>query len=167
MGSQVLGTSGMDMVSFQTTPGGTRGGRGLKSNAMTRAMMRVMTSWHRRSGDNFLGMDLLYLTTVGAKTGQERQSTVARFADGEDAWLVIASAGGSAHHPAWYHNIAAHPDQVWIEFGGRRMRVTAAQLDGDARAQAWQRITQSQPRYDGYQQKTDRAIPVIRLSRAD
>ena len=155
------------MMSFQKTPGGTRGARGAPSNALTRAMMRVMTSWHRRSGDKFQGMDLLYLTTVGAKTGQKRQSAVARFPDGEDAWLVVASAAGSAHHPAWYHNIAAHPDQVWIEFGGRQLRVTPTQLDGDARAQAWQRITQLQPRYAGYEQKTDRAIPVIRLSRAD
>jgi deazaflavin-dependent oxidoreductase (nitroreductase family) len=154
-------------MSFQTTPGGKRGARGVGSNAVTRALMRVMTSWHKRSGDKFQGMDLLYLTTVGAKSGQKRQSTVARFTDGEDAWLVVASAGGSARHPAWYHNIAAHPDQVWIEFGGRQMRVTPAQLDGDARAQAWQKITQSQPRYAGYEGKTDRAIPVIRLARAD
>jgi deazaflavin-dependent oxidoreductase (nitroreductase family) len=154
-------------MTFQKTPGGTRGARGLGSNPLTRTMMRGMTSWHRRSGDKFQGMDLLYLTTVGAKTGQKRQSTVARFADGEDAWLVLASAGGSAHNPAWYHNIAAHPDQVWIELGGRQLRVTPTQLDGDARAQAWQRITQLQPRYAGYEQKTDRSIPVIRLSRAD
>jgi deazaflavin-dependent oxidoreductase (nitroreductase family) len=156
----------MDEVSFQATPSGTRGARGMKSNAMTRAIMRGMTSWHRRSGDKFQGMDLLYLTTVGAKSGQKRQSTVARFADGDDAWLVVASAGGAAHNPAWYHNIAAHPDQVWIEFGGRQIPVRAVQLDGDARAQAWQRIIQSQPRYVGYEQKTDRAIPVIRLTRA-
>jgi len=154
-------------VSFQATPGGTRGGRGVPSNAVTRGLMRVMTSWHRRSGDKFQGLDLLYLTTVGAKSGQKRQSTVAWFPDGDDAWLVVASAGGSTHHPAWYHNIAAHPDQVWAEVGGQQVRVTPAQLDGDARAQAWQRITQSQPRYDGYQRKTDRAIPVIRLARAD
>ncbi len=154
-------------MSFQKTPSGTRGARGAGSNPVTRTIMRAMTSWHRRSGDKFQGMDLLYLTTVGAKTGQKRQSTVARFPDGEDAWLVVASASGSAHHPAWYHNIAAHPDQVWIEFGGRHMRVNATQLDGDARAHAWQRITQIQPRYAGYEQKTDRAIPVIRLSRAD
>ena len=113
-----------------------------------------------------MGMDLLYLTTIGAKSGQKRQSTVARFADGEDAWLVVASAGGSVHHPAWYHNIAAHPEQVWIEFGGHQLQMTATQLDGEARAQAWQRITESQPRYAGYQQKTDRPIPVIRLSAA-
>jgi deazaflavin-dependent oxidoreductase (nitroreductase family) len=129
-------------------------------------MMKAMTSVHKRTGDKFQGMELLYLTTVGAKSGQKRQSTVTRFADGDDAWLVVASAGGAAHNPAWYHNIAAHPDQVWIEFGGRQLRVTPEQLDGDARAQAWQRITQSQPRYDGYERKTDRAIPVIRLSRA-
>jgi deazaflavin-dependent oxidoreductase (nitroreductase family) len=129
-------------------------------------MMRLMTAWHRRSGDKFQGLDLLYLTTVGAKTGQKRQATVARFSDGEDAWLVVASAGGAAHHPGWYHNIAAHPDQVWAEVGGRQLRVLPAQLAGEERAEAWRRITQSQPRYSGYEQKTDRPIPVIRLSRA-
>jgi deazaflavin-dependent oxidoreductase (nitroreductase family) len=154
-------------MSFQKTPGGTRGARVPPSNAVTRALNKVAMSWHRRSGDKFQGMDLLYLTTVGAKTGQKRQSVVARFPDGEDAWLVVASAGGSAHHPAWYHNIAAHPDQVWIEVSGRQLQVTPTQLDGEARAQAWQQITQRQPRFAGYEQKTDREIPVIRLSRAD
>jgi deazaflavin-dependent oxidoreductase (nitroreductase family) len=154
-------------MSFQKTPGGTRGGRGAPSGPLARGMMRAMTGIHRLSGDKFQGMDLLYLTTVGAKTGQQRHSTVARFADGDDAWLVIASAGGAAHHPAWYHNIAAHPDQVLIEFGGKQIKVTPTQLDGDERAQAWQRITQSQPRYRGYESKTDREIPVIRLTRAD
>jgi deazaflavin-dependent oxidoreductase (nitroreductase family) len=154
-------------MSFEKTPGGTRGARIPGSNPVMRAVARLMTSWHRRSGDKFQGMELLYLTTVGAKTGQKRETAVARFADGEDSWLVVASAAGAAHHPAWYHNIAAHPDQVWIEFGGRQMRVTPAQLEGDARAEAWRRITQRQPRYAGYEKKTDRVIPVIRLSRAD
>jgi deazaflavin-dependent oxidoreductase (nitroreductase family) len=154
-------------MSFQKTPAGTRGARGAGSNAMTRTLMRAMMSWHKRSGDKFQGMDLLYLTTIGARTGRKRQSTVARFPDSDNAWLVVASAGGSAKNPAWYHNIAAHPDQVWVEFGGNDMRVTPTQLEGDARSQAWQQIIGSQPRYAGYQQKTDRAIPVVRLSRAD
>ncbi len=47
------------------------------------------------------------------------------------------------------------------------MRVTPTQLAGDTRAQAWQQITKSQPRYAGYQQKTDRTILVLRLARAD
>jgi deazaflavin-dependent oxidoreductase (nitroreductase family) len=126
-----------------------------------------MMSWHRRSGDKFQGMDLLYLTTVGAQSGQKRQSTVARFADGENAWLVVASAGGAVSNPAWYHNIAAHPDQVWVEFGGQQVHVSAQQLEGEERAQAWQRITTAIPRYSGYETKTDRVIPVIRLTRAE
>jgi deazaflavin-dependent oxidoreductase (nitroreductase family) len=154
-------------VSFQKTPGGTRGARGAGSNPIARFMMKVMTGWHRRSGDKFMGMDLLYLTTVGAKSGEKRKSTVSRFPDSERSWLVVASSGGSARHPAWYHNIAAHPDQVWAEVGGEQHQVTAAQLEGDERATAWHAITESQPRYAGYQEKTDRAIPVIRLSRAD
>jgi deazaflavin-dependent oxidoreductase (nitroreductase family) len=138
----------------------------MKANAVTRFVMKTLTSWHRRSGDKFQGMDLLYLTTVGAKSGEKRQSTVTRFADGDDAWLIVASAGGSAHHPAWYHNIAAHPDQIWVEFGGNEIKVSPRQLEGDERSQAWDRITKAVPRYLAYQDKTDRAIPVIRLVRA-
>jgi deazaflavin-dependent oxidoreductase (nitroreductase family) len=129
-------------------------------------MKNVMIKVHRRSGDRFMGMDLLYLTTVGAKTGQKRQSPVARFPDGDDAWLVVASNGGSAHHPSWYHNLTAHPDQVWIEVAGRSMQATVEQLEGPRRDAAWQRITANQPRFAGYQQKTTRALPVIRLSSA-
>ncbi len=157
----------MDAMSFQKTPGGTRGPRSMSSNAVTRLLVRLMNGWHKRSGDKFMGMDLLYMTTVGAKSGEKRQSTVSRFPDRDGAWLIVASSGGSARHPAWYHNIAAHPDQVWIELGGQQHHVTAEQLEGDERAQAWQLITQGQPRYLGYQQKTDRLIPVIRLSPAD
>ena len=154
-------------MSFEKTPGGTHGARVPWSNAVGRAVVRMMAVWHRRSGDRFQGMDLLYLTTVGAKTGQKRQVAVARVADGDDAWLVVASAGGSAHHPGWYHNIAAHPDQVWIEFGGRQLRVIPTQLDGDARAEAWQRVVEAVPRFAGYERATDRTLPVIRLTPAE
>ena len=155
-------------MSLQKTPGGTRGARGATgSNAFTRFLNKMMIKWHRRSGDKFMGMDLLYLTTVGAKSGQKRESTVSRFPDSGGAWLIVASAAGSASHPDWYHNIAAHPDQVWIEVAGQHYRVTPTQLEGDERAKAWEQITASQPRYAGYQQKTDRALPVLRLSRAE
>jgi deazaflavin-dependent oxidoreductase (nitroreductase family) len=154
-------------VSFQKTPSGTRGGRGPgRSNAFTRFVTRMMIKQHRRSGDKFQGLDLLYLTTTGAKTGQKRMTPVAYFADG-DGWLVVASSAGAARHPGWYHNMAAHPDQIWIELGGEQFRVVAEQLDGARREAALQRITGEQPRYAKYQQKTDRVLPVIRLSRAE
>jgi deazaflavin-dependent oxidoreductase (nitroreductase family) len=124
----------------------------------------IMIKVHRRGGDRFMGMDLLYLTTVGAKTGQKRLSPVARFPDGDDAWLVVASNNGSARHPSWYHNLKAHPDQVWFEIAGRTVQATVEQLEGPRRDAAWQRITASQPRFAGYQRKTARVLPIVRLS---
>ena len=154
-------------MSFEKTPSGTRGSRApSRSNAFTRFIGRMMVKSHRRNGDRFMGMDVLYLTTVGAKTGQKRQTPLARFPDGDGSWLVVASLGGSARNPSWYHNIAAHPDQVWIEVTGHQLRVTAEQLDGEPREVAWQRIIESQPRYAGYQTKTDRVLPILRLSPA-
>jgi deazaflavin-dependent oxidoreductase (nitroreductase family) len=154
-------------MSLPKTPSGTRGARNPSlPRWLSRFVARRMIASHRRKGDRFMGMDLLYLTTIGARTGEKRQVPVAYFPDGDEAWLIVASAAGAARHPGWYHNLAAHPDQVWIEVGGRRLRVTPEQLDGDRRQAAWQRIVAGQPRYAGYQRKTDRELPVIRLSPA-
>src|SRR3954452_16602555 len=96
---------------IQKLPAGTRGGRGAP-HVVQRLLMPLMVRMHHRSGDTFGGLDLLYLTTVGARSGQQRTAPVARFDDGADAWHVVASAGGQAQHPAWYLNIVAHPDDV-------------------------------------------------------
>jgi len=118
----------------------------------------------RRKGGQFMGMDLLVLHTVGRRSGLPRESPVTWFADGEDAWLIVASGGGKGQ-PDWYVNLMAHPDRAAIEMHGRdAMPVTASRLDGDDRAQAWQRITDAQPRYAKYQSKSEREYPVIRLS---
>ena len=75
----------------------------------------------------------------------------------------MASAAGAARNPAWYYNLAAHPDQAWIETPGHKVAVTAEQLHGAERDQAWQQITAAVPRFAGYQQATDRELPIIRL----
>lgn len=146
------------------TPAGTRGGRPMNySNPVAKFMMKAMSSVHRRQGYKFSGMNLLFLTTIGRKSGEIREHPVSWFSDGEDAWLIVASAGGSRLHPAWYLNMAAHPDQVWAEFPGRKVHVAAEELEGEARDQAFAKITGTQPRYGKYQVKTDRKLPVIRL----
>lgn len=108
---------------------------------------------------------LLILTTTGSKTGQERQSPLRRF-DEDGRWLIVASAGGAAKNPAWYYNLRAHPDKVWVEIGGTRTAVTAEQLHGEEYDAAWRRITTEAPQFAGYETKTDRGIPVIRLTPA-
>ena len=116
----------------------------------------------RRTG-KMLGFNALILTTIGARTGAERTSPVGWFPGPDGSWLIVASAAGAARNPAWYHNIAAHPDNVKIEVDGRTVAVTAEQLHGAERDQAWQQITTAAPRFGQYQRKTDRELPVIRL----
>jgi hypothetical protein len=61
-------------------------------------------------------------------------------------------------------DIAAHPDSVTIELAGRKIPVIAEQLHGRDREQAWRKITEAAPRFGQYQEKTDRELPVIRLT---
>jgi deazaflavin-dependent oxidoreductase (nitroreductase family) len=120
----------------------------------------------RKSNVKMMGVDTLLLTTVGRKSGERRTNPVGWFNGGNGDWLIVASANGATDNPAWYYNIAAHPDQVSIELNGARIAVTAAQLHGPERERAWTQITTESPRFAGYQSKTDRDIPVLRLTRA-
>lgn len=144
-------------------PGGTRGGHkppSLLNKIMTPVMVRI----HRLSGNRFGGLDLLYLTTVGARSNTSRTAPVARFDDGQGGWIVVASANGAAQHPAWYHNMAAHPDQVRVEVSGHEHLVRVDQLEGEQRDQAWAQVVEQAPRFQGYVAKTDRQLPVLRLT---
>lgn len=111
-----------------------------------------------------MGCDALVLTTIGRKSGTERTHRIAFFPGKDGSWLIVASAGGTASNPAWYHNMAAHPDKVQIEMDGRKVAVTAGQLHGADRAKAWQQITATSPQFARFQRKTDRELPVIRLT---
>ena len=155
-------------MAFEKTPNGTRGKsmpgvNGPVSKWVNNLMVRVARG---RSNGRFMGMDTLVLTTTGAKSGQRRETLLASFPGGGNAWLICAAFGGNAKNPAWYHNIAAHPDQVEIQVRGRKVKVTPAQLTGEERAAAWQRITTDLPRFNGYATNTDRELPVIRLTAA-
>jgi deazaflavin-dependent oxidoreductase (nitroreductase family) len=150
---------------FEKTSKGTHG---QEMPAFAKPVMKLFNPvmvWQARRGKGPGGMKTLVLHTVGAKSGQPRQTALGYFPQGDDAWLIIATFGGSASNPAWYYNIAAHPDQVAIELGNRKIAVTPTQLSGPEREAAWQQISAS-PRYAGYATKTDRVIPIIRLTSA-
>lgn len=113
-----------------------------------------------------MGFPVLLLTTVGAKTGVERTHIVGGFPEGENAWVVVASNGGAADHPQWFVNMAKNPDQISIQVGERKLQVTASCLIGPERIEALNRVAAIAPRYGDYPKKTDREIPVIRLTAA-
>ncbi len=114
--------------------------------------------------DARLGLYALVLTTIGRKSGVERTTPVGWFPGKDGSWLIVASAAGAPGNPAWYHNLAAHPDKVQIELAGRKIPVIAEQLHGAEREEAWRQIIAAAPRFAQYQQKTDRELPVIRLA---
>jgi len=150
-------------MTMQLPPKGTRGAR-MPSGAAARGASRMMAGLYRMTGGRS-GKSALLITTIGAKTNEQRVASIRRFDDGDGRWLVVGSAGGSAKHPAWVHNIAKHPDQVWVEVGKEKTKVRAELLAGDERASAWTRIVKEAPNFGKYEHTTDREIPVLRLTR--
>ena len=149
-------------MSFDTRAG-TRGlpMEGSKANVwMDRQMARQSV---RRVFARF-GFDVLVLTTIGHRSGVQRSNQVCWFPGKDGAWLIVAAAGGTRVNPAWYYNIAAHPDEVRIEIDSRSVQVTAEQLHGAEREQAWQQITAAAHRFSGFQDQTDREFPILRLT---
>jgi deazaflavin-dependent oxidoreductase (nitroreductase family) len=152
-------------------PKGTRGSRmmefvlGLMKPLRGRELARFRNATGPEQMRGF-GNPVLVLTTVGARSAQQREAVVGGFPDGDNAWLIVASRGGSAHHPAWLLNLAANPDKVWAQVGNRKFKAEVEQLTGKEREEAYARVVKVSPSYAGYLTKTDREIPVLRITPA-
>jgi len=156
-------------MAVELTPRGTRGQNFPRPPGPLMAvfgLMNTLTYRIFRRRFPLTRSKLLLLHTVGAKTGKRRSATLACYEQGSNAWLIVGSAGGDARHPAWYFNLARNPDQVSIEFAGRTIRVRPASLKGAEYDTAWQRVVRESPVYSGYLDKTDRQIPIVRLTAA-
>jgi deazaflavin-dependent oxidoreductase (nitroreductase family) len=102
------------------------------------------------------------VTTTGAKSGEARPQPLVLIDDG-DGLLAIGSNYGRPSHPAWSHNLLAHPRCV-VEFRGPPTPYTAALLDGDERAAAWATAVDFYAGYEQYEARcAPREIRVFRL----
>ena len=118
---------------------------------------------HATSG-NFVGRQVLILTTTGAKTGERRETPLAYTLDG-DRVVIVASKGGSPTHPAWYHNVVANPN-VTVEIDGERSDAKATVADGAERRRLYDAHAAVHPSFADYEARTGgRVIPVIVLQR--
>lgn len=136
--------------------------------------MPVEQDWNRRMIEEFRankgqvggmweGRPLLLLTTTGAKSGQRRTNPVMYLREG-DRLFIFGSKSGAPTHPAWYHNLLAHP-QVTIEIGDQTYDAVAKPVTGAERDQIYARWATQYPQFGEYQEKTSRTIPVIELER--
>ncbi|MFQ6229379.1 nitroreductase family deazaflavin-dependent oxidoreductase [Nocardia sp. NPDC002869] len=130
-------------------------------NVVHRALLRISFG---RLGTEYFGMPALELTTVGRKSGQPRSVMLtAPVVEGDD-YIIVASRGGDPTHPAWYWNLRDNP-AVEVSFrNGPRRSMTAHVLSAEQRAPLWSRITAAYPVYGDYQKRTDREIPLVRLT---
>jgi len=115
-------------------------------------------------GGYFEGADLVLLTTTGARTGRQ-VTTPVMYREDAGRIVVIASYAGADHHPAWYHNLRAHPE-VTVELGTEKFRAKAATVTDPAeRDRLYARMVEKAPQFAEYEKKTSRVIPVVTLDR--
>jgi deazaflavin-dependent oxidoreductase (nitroreductase family) len=113
-----------------------------------------------------LGMGLVMptalLETRGAKSGAVRGNVVIYFHDG-DRVTIVASKLGQARHPAWFHNLQAHPD---VTFGGIPMWATVVGEEAERR-RLWTLADRVFAPYAAYRReaaKANRTIPIVQLA---
>jgi len=137
---------------------------------MLRLHDRIYKGTHGRIGHTIPGgPSMLILHTTGAKTGIQRSSSLAYARDG-DSYLVVASKGGAPQSPGWYHNLKADPN-VEVNVGRRRFKASARGVTPDDAdyARLWTLVNamkNNENRYNGYQKRTSRPIPVVVLTPA-
>src|ERR1700728_1267468 len=113
-----------------------------------------------------LGMGLVLptalLETEGAKSGARRRNAVIYFHD-EDRVTIVASKAGAPKHPAWFHNLKAHPD---VTFGGVPMRAVVVEDEAE-RQRIWKLADRVFAPYATYRREAaaaNRTIPIVQLA---
>jgi len=119
---------------------------------------------HGRVGGPFEGASMILIHDVGAKSGTERVTPLVHFPEEDGRTIIVASAAGAPKHPAWFHNLKANP-KIDVEVGTETYPVVAEEITGTERDELWDRIVEKAPGFGDYQRKTDRVIPLLRLTR--
>lgn len=136
--------------------------------------LKTMNTLHRvilkasfgKLGWNAGSMPVVELTTTGRKTGQPRAVMLTSPIQEGDTIVVVASKGGEDTHPAWFLNLRDKPE-VEVSVGRKpKAPYLATVLPDGERDAMWPTIEQTYKGYAGYQTKTDRKIPLVRLTPA-
>jgi deazaflavin-dependent oxidoreductase (nitroreductase family) len=111
----------------------------------------------------FVNAPLLLLTTTGAKSGKPFTTPLVYTKDGNRI-VIIASKAGFPKHPAWFHNLKAHP-MTTIELGKEKFQAKAVITTDPERQRLFDAQAKLMPAFNEYQKNTTRQIPVIVLER--
>jgi deazaflavin-dependent oxidoreductase (nitroreductase family) len=126
-------------------------------------------TWERSGGTEGTtlretGMPVVIVVNRGVRSGQLRRTPLMRV-EHDGSYLAVGSKGGAPQNPGWVANLRADPNvEVWD--GPARDDYVAREIDGDERAEWWERAVKAYPPYAEYQERTDRLIPVFVLEPA-
>jgi len=134
---------------------------------MSALFKKLFTGLHAKiyqlTGGKAGGVDkMLVLHTTGAKSGKARESPLLYLID-NDRYVIVASNGGAANHPGWYHNLKAAPSAK-VTIGREVIDVTAEVLSTEEKDRIWPELVSMYAAYDKYRDKTDRDIQLVALT---
>jgi deazaflavin-dependent oxidoreductase (nitroreductase family) len=135
---------------------------------LTDIQMKGMNAVHKTvlklSGGRLLNsfgtMKVVELHTVGRTSGKKRTTMLTAPIHEDGNYVLVASKGGDDRDPDWYRNLVANPD-IELTIDGKTLEMTARVASDEEKAEMWPRIVEAYKGYAGYQEKTDREIPVV------
>jgi deazaflavin-dependent oxidoreductase (nitroreductase family) len=139
----------------------TRPGRFLSVNVVWKVDPYLLRATRGRVGMGLV-LPTALLETRGARSGALRRNAVIYFHDG-DRVTIVASKAGDERHPAWFHNLRAHPD---VTFGRIPMRATMVSDEAERR-RIWALADRVFAPYATYRRdaaKVNRRIPIVQLA---
>ena len=132
------------------------------ARAVNRFHRTVFQATNGRLFGRVAGMPVLILTTTGRKSGKPRSTMLTTPVQEGDSLVVVASYGGDDRHPTWFLNLRDDPD-VEVTMGGRHVKMRARVATTEEKTALWPRVTGAYRGYAGYQERTDRDIPLVIL----
>ena len=109
-----------------------------------------------------VGLPIIQLTTIGAKTGLQRTMPLVSLLDREKI-AIVASNFGQKHNPGWYYNLKAHPE-CEVRFNGQTRKYIAREVFGDEHDHYFYIAADYYSGYEKYKERASpRRIPVMVL----
>ena len=112
-------------------------------------------------------MPVLEITTIGRRSGNPRPVMLTSPHQEDGTFVIVASKGGTDTHPAWFLNLRENPQVAVSMKGASERKMTARVASPEERERLWPIVAGKYANYAGYQNKTDREIPLILLEPAD
>ena len=132
-------------------------------NGVHRGLLKISGG---RLGWTAADMPVLELTTIGRRSGQPRSVMLTSPHRDGDRIVIVASKGGEDTHPAWLLNLRENPQVTVSMKGAPGVAMIARVASPEERERLWLVVADKQARYAGYQERTDREIPLVLLEPA-